>query len=87
MDKDPVNTAIDERAPFVPGPRKFRDSRLAAFYRRHRILVISVGVMILLLPLLGLIALKNRGANAQSHEDAVSPVVYPSRESRPCSLL
>jgi len=59
-------------------PRKgFKQSKFAAFCERHRIAVIVAVIMICLLPLLGLIALKNRHAHAQTI-NYTSPVVYPS---------
>lgn len=62
-----------ERTPFL---EEEHSSRVADFLRRHLKIVIPAGIMILLLPLLGLIALKDRGAKA----DYVSPIVYPSRK-------
>lgn len=62
-----------EQTPFL---EEVHTSTVEEFYQNHRKVVIPTAIMILLLPLLGLIALKGRGAKA----DYVSPVVYPSRE-------
>ena len=57
--------------------------RIIAFCRRHKLVVIPMAILIFLLPLLGLLALRNRhGARAQ----AISPIVYPSRKSQ-CTFL
>ncbi|KAK0937585.1 hypothetical protein LTR29_010807 [Friedmanniomyces endolithicus] len=62
----------NEKAPLLKGVQQ---SKFIAFCRRHKRIVIPVAIMILLLPLLGLIALKTRHAHARNW---TSPVVYPS---------
>jgi beta-glucosidase len=62
-----------EQTPFL---EEVNTSRVKEIFQNHRKVVITTAIMILLLPLLGLIALKGRGAKAEY----VSPVVYPSRE-------
>ena len=57
---------------------RVRDSKLGGFYRRHKFIVIAAVMLILLLPLLGLLALRNRQS---ARADWVSPPVYPSRKS------
>lgn len=58
--------------------QRIRESKFGSFYRRHRFLVIAAVMLLLLLPLLGLLALRNRHS---ARADWVSPTVYPSRES------
>lgn len=62
----------NEKAPLLKGGGQ---SRILAWCRRHKIIVGGIGVMILLLPLLGLLALRFRRANGQNW---TSPIVYPS---------
>ncbi|KAK1091396.1 hypothetical protein LTR48_006369, partial [Friedmanniomyces endolithicus] len=69
---DEPTTTGNEKAPLLKGVQQ---SKFIAFCRRHKRIVIPVAVMILLLPLLGLIALKTRHAHATNW---TSPVVYPS---------
>ena len=56
---------------------RVRDSKLGGFYRRHKFIVIAAIMLLLLLPLLGLLALRNRHS---ARADWVSPTVYPSRK-------
>jgi hypothetical protein len=56
---------------------RVRDSKIGGFYRRHKIIFIATIMLLLLLPLLGLLALRNRHS---ARADWVSPIVYPSRE-------
>lgn len=58
--------------------QRIRESKLGGFYRRHKFIVIAAVMLLLLLPLLGLLALRNRHS---ARADWVSPTVYPSRES------
>ncbi|KAK1050347.1 hypothetical protein LTR74_017085 [Friedmanniomyces endolithicus] len=69
---DEPTTTGNEKAPLLKGVQQFK---FIAFCRRHKRIVIPVAVMVLLLPLLGLIALKTRHAHATNW---TSPVVYPS---------
>ncbi|KAK3114726.1 hypothetical protein LTR53_006680 [Teratosphaeriaceae sp. CCFEE 6253] len=68
---EPTNTG-NEKAPLLEG---VKHSRLLLFCRRHKAIVIPAAVMISLLPLLGLLALRNGHAHAINW---TSPVVYPS---------
>lgn len=72
MDEQESTPNAHEKAPLLQGVKQ---SKLAAFCRRHKRIVVPVVIMIILLPLLGLIALKNRHAHAMKW---TSPVVYPS---------
>lgn len=61
------------------------NSKPVLFARRHKKVVIPVAIMVLLLPLLGLLALRNQHGGGGSgsgfaRAEAVSPIVYPSRE-------
>ena len=56
---------------------RVRSSKLGGFYQRHKYIVIAAIMLLLLLPLLGLLALRNRHS---ARADWVSPTVYPSRE-------
>ena len=69
---DEPTTTGNEKAPLLKGVHQ---SKFIAFCRRHKRIVIPVAVMTLLLPLLGLIALKTRHTHAMNW---TSPVVYPS---------
>lgn len=73
MEKDASTTATDERTPFI---ERAKGSKFFAFCQKHKILVSVIVIMILLLPLLGLLALRNRGVRAA---EWTSPIVYPSR--------
>jgi len=64
--------AAHEKAPLLEGVKQ---SKVAAFCRRHKVIVIPVAIMLLLLPLLGLLALRNHQAHATNY---TSPIVYPS---------
>jgi hypothetical protein len=57
--------------------QRIRESKLGGFYRTHKFIVIAAVMLLLLLPLLGLLALRNRHS---VRADWVSPTVYPSRE-------
>ncbi|KAK5733195.1 hypothetical protein LTR17_009937 [Elasticomyces elasticus] len=72
MDGDEPATTGNEKAPLLEGSK---GSKLIAFCRRHKRIIIPVGIMILLLPLLGLLALKTHHAHAMNW---TSPLVYPS---------
>jgi beta-glucosidase len=74
MEKHTIVETTDERTPFIEQSQK---SKVIEFYRRHKIPVTAAAIMVLLLPLLGLLALRNRGARAEW----TSPLVYPSRKS------
>lgn len=74
MEKDVTATVSDERTPFITGSATLK-SKTIALYHRHKWLVIIGIVMLLLLPLLALLALRNRAV----HAAWTSPVVYPSR--------
>jgi beta-glucosidase len=76
MEKHAIVETTDERTPFIEQSPK---SKVVEFYQRHKIAVTAAAVMVLLLPLLGLLALRNRGAQAEW----TSPLVYPSRKSSP----
>lgn len=69
MEKDDISAEVPGKQSLA---QDFRGSKLGSWYRKHKIVVIVVGTMILLLPLLGLIALKKSGAQW------TSPIVYPS---------
>ncbi|KAK4561100.1 hypothetical protein LTR86_005055 [Recurvomyces mirabilis] len=70
MDQGEPTASGSEKTPFLQGK-----SKPVAFYQRHKVLVIAAGVMICLLPLLGLLALRNRHAHAMNW---TSPITYPS---------
>nr|OQO30448.1 hypothetical protein B0A51_02790 [Rachicladosporium sp. CCFEE 5018] len=58
--------------------QRFSQSKFIVWCRTHKLIAIPIAVMIALLPLLGLLALRNRHhANAQW----TSPIVYPSPEA------
>lgn len=57
--------------------QNFVNSKFWIYCRQHKLIVIPSAMLLLLLPLLGLIALKDRhGARAEW----TSPILYPSRE-------
>lgn len=58
--------------------KRIASTRFGGFYQRHKLVVIAAIMLLLLLPLLGLLALRNRHS---ARADWVSPVTYPSRES------
>jgi lipopolysaccharide/colanic/teichoic acid biosynthesis glycosyltransferase len=64
---------------YTPLARRQRSTRskIGGFYQRHKLIVIAAIMMLLLLPLLGLLALRNRHS---AHAVWVSPTVYPSRK-------
>jgi beta-glucosidase len=70
-DKSGSGAQANEAAPLLKGHRQ----PFIAWCRTHKLIFIPVAVMILLLPLLGLIALKNHHAHAKEY---TSPIVYPS---------
>jgi hypothetical protein len=57
--------------------RRFSGSKIGSFYQRHKVAVIASIMLLLLLPLLGLLALRNRHS---ARADWVSPTIYPSRK-------
>jgi hypothetical protein len=57
--------------------QRFARSKFGSFYQRHKLVVIAGIMLLLLLPLLGLLALRNRHS---ARADWVSPTVYPSRK-------
>jgi len=57
--------------------QRVSQSSFANFCRRHKVLVGLAAMLILLLPLLGLLALRDRH---HARAEYTSPVVYPSRE-------
>jgi hypothetical protein len=72
MEKLGLVETTNERTPFI---EQSKGGKFLDFYRRHKVVVTIGAIMILLLPLLGLLALRNRGARAEW----TSPLVYPSR--------
>ena len=73
MEKE-TGAAVEEETP-EPSLRKANaPNRLIDWYRKHKRLALAIGAMILLLPLLGLLALRN------AHAQWTSPIVYPSRK-------
>jgi beta-glucosidase len=67
--------AIPEKAPLLEGVKQ---SKFLTYCKTHKRIVIPAGIMLCLLPLLGLIALKNRHAHAMNW---TSPIVYPSPQT------
>jgi hypothetical protein len=65
---------------YTPLSRKQRlgGSKLGNLYGRHKIIVIAIIMLSLLLPLLGLLALRHRHS---ARAEWTSPAVYPSRKS------
>lgn len=65
---------------YTPLTRRNRiaKSKIGGFYQRHKLIVIAAIMLVLLLPLLGLLALRDRHSARAAW---VSPIVYPSRES------
>jgi beta-glucosidase len=57
--------------------QRFARSKIGNFYHRHKLVVIDAIMLLLLLPLLGLLALRNRHSVRAAW---VSPTVYPSRK-------
>lgn len=72
MDKEDYDWNASEKTPFAEGRQKRASIR---WINNHKRIAIPVVVMILLLPLLGLLALRD-GA----HAHWTSPIVYPSPE-------
>lgn len=73
MDEKDLTTAqTTERTPFL---QRTQQSKFVVFCLRHKYIVFPIGIMVLLLPLLGLIALNTGKARAEY----TSPVVWPSR--------
>ena len=66
----------------TPLSRRHRitSSRPWKFYQRHRLIVLGIIMLILLLPLLGLLALRNRHS---ARAEWISPAVQPSRDYTP----
>lgn len=56
---------------------RLANSRPWVYCRNHQRIVIPIIMLLLLLPLLGLIALKDRH---KARAESISPIVYPSRE-------
>lgn len=61
----------------IPWRERLAKSRPWVYCRNHKRIVIPIIMLLLLLPLLGLIALKDRH---KARAEATSPIVYPSRE-------
>ena len=72
MDKEDYDTHASEKTPLTEGQRA---SKPVTWIKNHKRIAIPLIVMILLLPLLGLLALRN-----QAHARWTSPIVYPPPE-------
>lgn len=72
MEKEEYSTHASEKTPLTGGSRRTRARR---WLKSHKRIAIPIAVMLSLLPLLGLLALRN---NAHAHW--TSPIVYPSPE-------
>ena len=72
MEKDDISSDVEEKP---SPPQSTRKSQFAAWCKRHKLIVIPAAIMIVLLPLLGLIALK------KTHAGWTSPTVYPSPQA------
>jgi beta-glucosidase len=70
MEKNDVYTDVEEKSSLIQ--KASRRSKLTTWCRKHSKIVTAVAIMILLLPLLGLLALRKTAA------DWTSPIVYPS---------
>lgn len=73
-DKENQPPAVRETAPLLNNGTQ---SRLVSFCSQHKRIIIPLAIMILLLPLLGLLALRNGHAHARNW---TSPIIYPSPE-------
>jgi hypothetical protein len=73
-DKDEYTST--QYTPLVRRQRSAR-SKIGGFYQRHKLVVVAGIMLLLLLPLLGLLALRNRHS---ARAEWVSPTVYPSRK-------
>ena len=70
MDKSDVSTDVEEKSSLLQ--ENSRRTKITAWCRRHKYIVVAFAAMILLLPLLGLLALRKTAAHW------TSPIVYPS---------
>lgn len=73
MDKEDYDINASEKTPLTEGRQR---GKATAWLRTHKRIAIPIAIMILLLPLLGVLALRNT-----AHAHWTSPVVYPSPEA------